>query len=285
MNRYFAMTLATALSSCSAAMLGGTLAASENAGVVGGVARITLPPGTETVRFMETSQLLYGGKGYLAIPLSAKPGFYRFKAISEGKLIAHGTVEVFTKDYPREYITLADKEQVTPSPETLERIGRESKIMKAAYVRFSDQPTALAPILLPSLGRKSGVFGSQRFFNGKPRNPHSGMDIAAPVDTPIVNPMPGTVLVTGHFFFNGKTVMVDHGGGLISMLCHMNEIHVQEGQILERGEVLGRIGTTGRSTGPHVHWSTSLQGERVDPEELMRVVNDAFDGESDSGDG
>ena len=285
MNKLFATTLATVVSIGAMSLLTETTTASENVGVVGGVVRVEVPPSTESVRFMGKAQLLFEGYGYLAIPLSVKPGFYRFEAMGTAGPIAHGTVEVSAKEYPKEYITLEDEEQVTPSPETLERIGREIKIMRAAYQLLSDQPTDLAPILLPSEGRKSGIFGSQRFFNGKPRNPHSGMDVAAPVGTPIRNPVPGRVVVTGHFFFNGKTVMIDHGGGFVSMFCHMNDIHVKEGQLLDRGAVLGTIGTTGRSTGPHVHWSTSLQGERVDPEELMRVVNDAFDDESGSGDG
>ena len=260
-----------------------TAATFQLVGVVGGVVRVEVPDSTSEVSFLGKPQLLLGSSAVLAIPLGTESGLHEFTVIPGEPGRAFGVVEVVAKDYPKEYITIEDEEQVSPSAKTLKRISRESQLMRTAYARFTAHPQDIVPLVLPAEGRKSGVFGSQRFFNNQPRKPHSGLDIAAPVGTPIKSPAPGVVVVTGHFFFNGNTVMIDHGGGLVSMMCHMESISVQEGHAVERGSILGTIGTTGRSTGPHLHWSTSLQGERIDPEDLMRVVNSSYDGSASGG--
>ena len=105
----------------------------------------------------------------------------------------------------------------------------------------------------------------RRFFNGEERNPHAGLDIAVPQGTPVKASADGVVTITGDYFFNGKTVFVDHGQGLISMYCHLSEIDVVKGQRVRRGEVIAKVGSTGRSTGPHLHWTVSLNNQRVDP--------------------
>jgi murein DD-endopeptidase MepM/ murein hydrolase activator NlpD len=117
----------------------------------------------------------------------------------------------------------------------------------------------------PVNGPLSSPFGLRRFFNGEERNPHSGLDFAAKTGTPIKTPAAGKVILTGNYFFNGKTVFVDHGQGLISMFCHLSQIDVTVGDELSRGAVLGKVGSTGRATGPHLHWNVSLNDARVDP--------------------
>lgn len=173
--------------------------------------------------------------------------------------------DVEDRTYREQHITLKNTEQVNPGPEALARISRELAEQQEAYRRFSDfQPSNLY-LDRPVDGRLSSPFGLRRFFNGEERNPHSGLDFAAPAGTPIKAPAAGEVILVGDYFFNGKTVFVDHGRGLISMFCHLSAADVTVGQRLQRGEVLGKVGSTGRSTGPHLHWNVSLNDVRVDP--------------------
>ena len=155
--------------------------------------------------------------------------------------------------------------QVDLAPEDLARYERESSHLKAVIASFSD--TAPQSLLLhaPVPGRHSSSFGLRRVFNGQARNPHSGMDIAAPQGTPVVAPAPGRVIDTGYYFFNGNTVWLDHGAGLLTMDCHLSTIQVKVGDVLPAGAALGAVGMTGRATGPHLHWSVSLNRAMVDP--------------------
>lgn len=225
------------------------------------------------VVFQDKSQLLVDDVAIVAIPLFMTSGEHEVQLKYQDGTKENVTIKVLDREYPEERITVTDQEHVTPSAPTLERIREESARMRAAYELFTAQPTDLLPIIQPVEGRNSGVFGSRRFFNDQPRNPHSGIDWAAPTGTPIKNPTPGTVVVVGDFFFNGKTILIDHGGGFVSMMCHMSEILVSEGQQVDRGEVLGKVGTTGRSTGPHLHWTVSLNGVRTDPAVFLATLN------------
>lgn len=240
----------------------------------GTIALVPLPNTNESVKatFLDKAQLIQGDYAVVAVPLETEPGEYPV-VFTFGNSVESKLINVLDKQYPEEHITIADEERVTPSQPNLDRITKESARMRAAYNLFTAQPTDLLPIVRPVEGRTSGVFGSRRFFNGKPRNPHSGIDWAAPSGTPIVSPAPGRVEVVGDFFFNGKTVLIDHGGGLISMMCHMSEVLVEEETSVARGQVIGKVGTTGRSTGPHLHWSVSMSGYRTDPVVFMAVMN------------
>jgi len=199
----------------------------------------------------------------VGIGLNAKDTQYI--EIKENNNIHKITFALKDKKYPSEYLRVKNQQHVTPDPEHVKRINKERDLQLAAYKIFRDQNVSNLYFDSPIEGRVSAVFGVGRFFNGQKRNSHSGLDLAAQIGTPVKMPADGVVLLTGDFFFNGKTVIVDHGLGLKSMFCHLSEIDVQEGAELKRGEIIGKVGATGRVTGPHLHWSVSLNNVRVDP--------------------
>lgn len=241
-----------------------------HAAVPGGLAVIALPKDAAEaqVRYRDRPALTVEENGtryaLIGIPLSAKPGpdtvILRDSKGRETTL----SFRIEDKQYPTQRLTIKDKRKVNPLPQDVSRIARELKTMEAAYTAFTPQ---IPNIVFdpPVMGIASDSFGSRRIFNGEARNPHSGMDIAAPEGTPIVAPASGTVTLTGDFFFNGQSVFIDHGQGLITMYCHMSRIDVEEGQRVERGDRLGAVGSTGRVTGPHLHWTVSLNDARIDP--------------------
>lgn len=175
-------------------------------------------------------------------------------------------IDVQAHSYREERLQIANQRFVEPAPEDIERYTREAAMQRQVYQSYSDLQRLPFPMQLPTSGRRSSEFGVRRFYNDQPRSPHSGLDLASATGTPIVAPAAGTVALTGDFFFSGKLVMIDHGAGIISMLGHMSEILVHEGQQVALGETIGKVGATGRATGPHVHWTLSVAGVRVDPE-------------------
>lgn len=178
-------------------------------------------------------------------------------------------IEINIQSYPYAQQRLAVKNQayVNPNPEQLERYAIEAKAQNDIYTSFSPNTwTEFPNFIRPTAGKFSNSFGRKRFFNGEERAPHSGLDIPAPVGQRVVAPASGVVVGVGDYFFNGKTVLIDHGQGLISMFCHLSAIKVDQGQPIQQGEVLGLVGKTGRVTGPHLHWSMSLNNARVDPQ-------------------
>lgn len=175
-------------------------------------------------------------------------------------------IDVQAHSYREERLQIANQRFVEPAPEDIERYTREAAMQREVYQSYSDLQRLPFPMQLPTSGRRSSEFGVRRFYNDQPRSPHSGLDLASATGTPIVAPAAGTVALTGDFFFSGKLVMIDHGAGIISMLGHMSEILVHQGQQVALGETIGKVGATGRATGPHVHWTLSVAGVRVDPE-------------------
>ncbi len=158
---------------------------------------------------------------------------------------------------------------VSLSEDNLARVGKERKIIDAALSNFRDSSLDGIELLLPVDGPRSSSFGSRRFFNNEARSPHKGMDIAASAGTPILAPRAGVVTATGDYYFNGNTVIVDHGQGYITMYCHLSEIDVDEGQVVKTGDTLGAVGATGRVTGAHLHFGTYLNSTAVDPALLL----------------
>lgn len=197
----------------------------------------------------------------VGLALSAKPGTHSLK-LADGRTVHF---DVTDKKYEEQHITLKNKRQVNPYKDDLKRIRGEQARSRKAFASWDAQHPAELDFLLPVNGRLSGTFGKKRYFNGQARRPHSGMDIAAPTGTPVKAPAAGRIIETGNYFFNGNTVFIDHGEGLITMICHLNSIEVAVGQEVQRGDVVATVGATGRVTGPHLHWTVSLNNTRIDP--------------------
>jgi len=181
-------------------------------------------------------------------------------------------VEVTAKEFPTTRLTV-EPQYVELSAEDLERSNRESARLGEIFGRVSGEIPWTEPFDVPIPGSEGSNFGHRRVFNDEARNPHSGADIAASEGTPIRSANRGRVVETGNYFFNGNTVVVDHGLGIYAVYLHLSRIDVEIGQIVERGEVLGLVGATGRVTGPHLHWGFRVQNARVDPFSLVRVSN------------
>lgn len=196
----------------------------------------------------------------VGIPLSAKPG-PQILQLPNAQL----TFDVVNKEYPAQHITVTNKHYVNPDAADTARYEKEKHLMDAAFKTFSTPSTPVTFFEKPSTAALSSGFGLQRFFNNEARAPHSGLDFAAKEGTPIQAPAAGTVILTGNFFFNGNTVLIDHGYGLITMYCHLSRIDVTQGDAVSKGTIIGLVGKTGRATGPHLHWSISLNETRVDP--------------------
>ncbi|MFY0480147.1 peptidoglycan DD-metalloendopeptidase family protein [Achromobacter marplatensis] len=244
-----------------------------NAPVPGGVAVLALGDADRApeVSFLDRRVLVVReeGKQWIAvvgIPLSVKPGEQQV-VVSDARGSRKLPFKVVAKEYVAQHITLKNPRQVDPNPDDMKRIEREMAEQSAANrtYRAGVTPSNLLLDRPVNGGRLSSPFGLRRFFNGKERNPHSGLDFAVPAGTPIKAPAAGVVVLVGDYFFNGKTVFVDHGQGFVSMFCHMSAIDVKVGDEVPRGGVVGKVGATGRATGPHLHWNVSLNDARVDP--------------------
>lgn len=177
-------------------------------------------------------------------------------------------IVVLPKQYPEQHIRLKDSSKVTLSPDDEARAVAEIAEIQQLKRHWRDtgsDDAVEARFLPPATGRLASRFGLRRFFNGEARAPHVGLDVAIPRGTPVMATARGVVLAVGDYFFNGKTVFVDHGNGLISMVCHLDRIDVRAGEPVSQGQRLGLSGMTGRASGPHLHWSMVLNGAMVDP--------------------
>lgn len=176
------------------------------------------------------------------------------------------TLTIKKQTYKIQRIDGLPERKVTPKPEDVKRIQSDNAKIWGVRGSMSSETRFLTGFKWPVKGPISGVFGSQRILNGKPRNPHNGVDVAAPTGTPIVAPADGVVaLVHADMFYTGKTVMIDHGLGLTTVYAHMDSISVIEGQVLNQGDPIGTVGNTGRSTGAHLHWGMTWKSVHLDP--------------------
>ncbi|WP_421782873.1 M23 family metallopeptidase [Kiloniella litopenaei] len=178
--------------------------------------------------------------------------------------------EIKKRDYAIQRIEGVAQKYVSPPKEVADRISRDAQIVAKARTEDFDEPMYAKGFIWPAHGRISGVYGSQRVFNGVPKRPHFGVDVAAPVGTPVIAPAPGIVtLAEPDLYYSGGTIILDHGHGLSSTFLHMDSVTVKVGDYLAQGEKLGTLGATGRVTGPHLDWRMNWFKERVDPETLV----------------
>lgn len=242
----------------------------ESLPVPGGVAVIPLP-GTDrpaaTYRGSPVMVTREDGRWFavVGIGLDTGPGPETLRVSRPDAEAITLRFEVRDRQYPEQRIQLDNERMVNPYQDDLERIRRESGRIRAALNRWREEPEPGLDFRLPVEAPESSAFGLRRYFNDQPRKPHSGLDLAAEAGTPVAAPAGGLITETGDYFFNGNTVFVDHGQGLVSMYCHLSEIAVEPGRRVDAGDTIGRVGATGRVTGAHLHWSVSLNGNMVDP--------------------
>ena len=238
--------------------------------VPGGVALVELGPALVAPQAsVDGVPVLVSGRpgGWTAvvgIPLEAAPGEQVLEVRRDGEAVARVPFAVAPVLYAEQRLKVAPG-KVDLSPQDLARHERErehSAMVTATWSATAPETLRMQP---PVPGRRSGSFGLRRVFNDQPRKPHGGMDIAAPTGTPVVAAAAGKVIDTGDYFFNGNTVWIDHGRGLLTLYCHLSSIAVKAGDTVEAGARIGAVGATGRVTGPHLHWSVMLNRTMVDP--------------------
>jgi len=185
----------------------------------------------------------------------------------DGTVLREIGINIVQKNFRTQKIKV-NKKYTKPTDKILEKIKKDRiKLVKARKIWFENNPDM--EFILPVKGITTGVFGTKRFYNGVEGNYHNGFDIAANTGTPIVAPSSGKITLTGNFFYNGKSIILDHGRGLKSIMIHLDEILVEENQYVEKGQIIGKVGTTGKSTGAHLHWSVLVNNTYIDPELLI----------------
>lgn len=170
------------------------------------------------------------------------------------------------RKYSIQSVTGVPQATVNPPPEVMERIAREQALVNAARNVNSERTDFLSGFSWPLKGRISGIYGSQRIYNGQPGNPHYGLDIAAPVGTPVKAPINGVVrLAEPDLYFSGGTLILDHGHGIFTSYIHLSKVIAKVGQEIKRGDVIAKVGATGRASGPHLDWRINWFEDRLDP--------------------
>lgn len=242
--------------------------------VPGGIAIVNLGYGLKKPKATFNDQPLMVLRPDKQKPWQAIVGIPLSYTQSEGEVQVGRKTYSFTvkaHTYEEQHLQVS-KSHVSLSDENLARFKKESALMEKAFTHYTDSK-GFSSLAWPLSGPLSSPFGLKRYFNGEARKPHSGIDIAAATGTPILAAADGKVILTGHFFFNGNSVFIDHGQGLITMYCHMNTIEVKKGDRLIAGDRLGTVGSTGRATGPHLHWGVSLNNARVNPLLLLAPIS------------
>ena len=237
----------------------------------GGLIWGEVPPGSSVSLSGQSLDVLEDGTFFAGLGRDAAA---TAELVVEGEQACRQTLQIKRREYRISRVEGVPQKTVTPSREHMDRIGRERALVGAAKGQRLKRPDlvqgALAGFEWPASGRISGVYGSQRIYNGTPKSPHYGVDVAVPTGTPVHAPTAGVVtLAEPDLFYSGGTVILDHGYGLSSSFLHMSKVHVVVGQEIRTGDLIGEVGATGRATGPHLDWRMSWRSERVDPQLLV----------------
>jgi len=220
-----------------------------------------------------------GREGYVSYALlgsyvrDVKPGSYplAFEFSQDGKQFrVKCNIQLKERTYPEEHLKVEDR-MVTPPKSETARINREAQLVTAARKTMTAERRWTTPPDRPVPGVVTSSYGFRRVYNGVPRGQHGGTDFRAPTGTPVIAPFAGKVVLTGDHYFAGKSIYVDSGNGVISVFCHMSEISVKEGNLVKKGQVVGKSGSSGRVTGPHLHYGLSLAGQYVDSVPLFET--------------
>ncbi|HYK87296.1 MAG TPA: M23 family metallopeptidase [Acidobacteriota bacterium] len=255
----------------------------------------SLQPGEVVLLSVETSEplrgvegtafgrkyLFYSGlkpvvwQGLIGVDLDVRPGRYPVRIqgmLGDGTTVnATHLLEIRGKRFPTRRLQV-DEKFVTPPKELEERIRRESKRVGEIFAAMTPQKMWDGAFAAPVPGQVDSNFGKRSILNGKARSPHTGVDFTADAGTPIRAPNAGRIILAADLYFSGNTVIIDHGLGLYSFFAHLSSFSVREGDRVKTGTVVGRVGSTGRATGPHLHWTVRLAETRVDPLSLMAVL-------------
>jgi murein DD-endopeptidase MepM/ murein hydrolase activator NlpD len=221
-----------------------------------------------------------GATALIGVDLDTLPGVYSVAVTlsdRSGRATQLETVlQVTAADRPVERLTLPEAMVSPDDPETLRRIARERTLVDQVLAGRS--PAAEIPVFAPPVSDPVGsTFGRRRVLNGQARAPHAGVDFRSPRGRPVRASAPGRVVFAGELYYTGKIVIIDHGDGLFSQYAHLQERHCQVGQELDRGAVIGTVGSSGRATGPHLHWALRLRGDRIDPLEVLALTGKSLD--------
>ena len=219
--------------------------------------------------FLDDEALLVSTEGVVVFGLGRDPtGTLTLRV--EGPQSCVLSLQIATREYRIQRVDGVPQRTVTPDPEDLERIRREAALVRSARKNSSSQTYFAAGFQWPVLGPVSGVYGSQRIYNGDPGRPHYGVDVAVPSGTPVGAPAPGVVvLAEPDLFYSGGTIIIDHGSEVSSSFLHLSEVSVEVGTAVKAGEIVGKVGSTGRATGPHLDWRMNWRNRRVDPQLLV----------------
>ena len=221
--------------------------------------------------------------GLVGIDLETKPARYEMKLSgidTNGKsVIARGTLVVAEKKFPVRELTV-DEKYVTPPEQVLGRIQEERERVDLIFATVTPERFWNGSFLFPVPGEVISVFGKRNIYNKKPRSPHSGVDFRGAVGTLVRAPNAGRVVLCSELYYSGNTVILDHGLGLYSYFGHLSEFSVKEGDMIRSGGVVGKVGATGRVTGPHLHWTVRLAGSLIDPLSLVDILGSAAEPKS-----